>query len=181
MRNQPQISSVDLNRHSRRRPEKLLDESSCRKTAFRQGRQIELADGQTWMLPAPPQGSEWNSVPFGPEYLDIIRAILEAEDDSEQRLAELSFAIYLLAHNYRLLPQDYERLLGSSPVSTDSRDWPRAFHQIAQDHVHSFIGVSGASCENGRLADTQGRFSRVLAWIRNHLHYRWFSLESREP
>jgi len=131
------------------------------------------------MLPAPPKGSEWNAVPFGPEYVGIIRAILDAEDGSEQRLAELAFAIHLLAHNYRLTPADYECLLGSTPVSADSRDWQLTFHQIAQDHLRSFIDISEHPCENGRPLDSQGRFSRLLAWLRNHLLSRWVSLEAR--
>ena len=157
----------------------MLDEFSSRQSSFRQGRQIQLGDGQTWILPAPPKGSEWKAPPFGAQYTDLIQAILEAEDSSEQRLAELAFAILLLGHNYRLSPADYERLLGSTPECPDSRDWQRAFHHIAQDHLHSFLDISGVSSENRPILDTQGRSSRLLAWLRNHLPSRWFSLDSR--
>jgi len=157
----------------------LLAEFPSRQPSFRHGRQIQLADGQTWVFPAPPKGSEWKAVPFGAEYTDIIQAILEAEDSSEQRLAELAFAILLLGHNYRLLPGEYERLLGSTPESPDSSDWQIAFHHIAQDHLRSFLDMSGVTSENEPLLDAQGRLSRLLAWLRNHLPPRWFSFDSR--
>jgi len=157
----------------------LLDEFSSRQASFRKGKQIQLADGQIWILPAPPNESEWKDVPFQAEYTGIIQAILEAGDSSEQRLAELAFAILLLGHNYRLSPADYECLLGSNPESPDSMDWQLAFHHIAQGHLHSFLDASGISAENGQLLDTQRRFSRLLDWLRNHLPSRWFSIESR--
>jgi hypothetical protein len=157
----------------------LHDEFSSRKPSFRQGRPIQLADGQTWTFPAPPKGSEWKSMPFGAEYTDLIRAILEAEDGSEQGLAELAFAILLLAHNYRLSPADYERLLASTPESPDSRDSRDSFHQIAQDHVHSFLDFSGIASVERSLLDAPGKFDRLFCWLRNRLPSRWFSLESR--
>ncbi len=157
----------------------MLDEFSRRQSSFRQGRQIRLADGQIWVVPAPPEGSEWKAVPFGANYTDVIRALVDAEDSSEQRLAELAFAILLLGHNYRLSPADYERLLGSTADSPDSRDWQFAFHQIALEHIHSFLSISGVASENGSLLDKQGRFSRLVAWLRNHLPSCWFSFVSR--
>jgi len=173
------VSHAVSNGHFLRSPEKLLDEFSSRQASFRPGRQIRLADGQIWVLPAPPNESEWKAVPFEAQYTDLIQAVLEAEDRSEQRLAELAFAILLLAHNYRLSPADYERLLASTPGSPESADWQLAFHHIAQDHLHSFLDASGVSVENGELLDTQRRFSRLSDWLRNHLPARWFSIESR--
>ena len=70
---------------------KLRDEFSSRKTSFRQGRPIRLANRQFWTVPAPPRGSEWKAIPFGDEYTDLIRAILEAEDGSEQRSRRTGF------------------------------------------------------------------------------------------
>jgi len=151
----------------------------CGRSSFRQGRQIQLADGQSWIFPAPPKGPEWTAVPFGTEYKGIIQAILEAEDDSEQRRAELAFAIFLLGHNYRLSPADYERLLGSTPESPDSRDWQLAFHRIAQDHLDAFLDGAGVTSKNGPLSNMEGRVSRRLAWLRKHLPSRWFSFDSR--
>jgi hypothetical protein len=161
----------------------LLDELASRQFSFRPGRPVQLADGQTWILPAPPLQSETNASSFGPEYEGMIRAIAEAEDDSEQRLAELAFAIHLLAHNYRLSPADYEVLLGSSTALPNTKELERAFHDIAQDHVQSFHESDWDFCasdhQNPRIRDTYGWFSRLLAWLRNHSLAHWFSLESR--
>jgi hypothetical protein len=168
-----------LERHSLRSSGHLLDEPSSRRSSFRQGRRIRLADGQTWTLPACPKGSEWKAVPFRAEYTDIIRAILEAEDRSEQRLAELAFAIFLLGHNYHLSPADYERLLGSNPESPDSRDWHLAFHDLSQEHIHSFLNASGVSLVDRPFLPKEGKFSRLWAWLRNRLRSRWFSFNSR--
>jgi len=157
----------------------LLDEASSRQSSFRQGSEIQLADGQTWVFPAPPEGSEWNAAPFGAEYSDLIRAISEAEDGIEERLAELAFAIFLLGHNYRLSPADYETLLGSTPKSSGLRDWQVAFHQFAQDHLYSFLNNFAVFSQTGPLLEKPGRVSRLSAWLRNHLPFRWFSFESR--
>ena len=157
----------------------MLDEASSRHSSFRQGSEIQLADGQTWVFPAPPEGSEWNFAPFGAEYRGLIRGILEAEDSSEIRLAELAFAIFLLGHNYRLSRADYESLLGSNPNSSDSRDWQVAFHQLAEDHLYSFLDNFPVFSQTGPLLDKPGKASRLSAWLRNHLPSRWFSFESR--
>jgi hypothetical protein len=157
----------------------LRDEFSLRKPSFRQGRPIQLADGQTWTVPAPPRGSEWKAMPFGAEYTDLIRAILEAEDGSEQGLAELAFAILLLGYNYHLAPADYERILGAVPTPFDSRHWRDSFHQIAQDHLHSFLDFTGIASTDRAILDAPARSDRLLSWLRNRLPARWFSLESR--
>jgi hypothetical protein len=167
-----------LEQNSLRSPQNLLDEFSSRRSSFRHGRHIQLADGQTWVIPAPPEGSEWKDVPFEAEYTDVIQTILEAEDSSEQRLAELAFAILLLGHNYRLSSEDYECLLGPTPESHDSTDWQLAFHQFAQDHIHSFLDNARASSETKPL-DRQTRFSRLSAWLRNHWPSGWFSFYPR--
>jgi hypothetical protein len=126
------------NRHSSRTPATLLDEFSSRTSSFRPGRPIRLADGQTWVIPAPPMESEWTNVPLGPQYADIVQAILDVNESAELCLAELAFAILLLGQNYSLSPADFERLLGAKLGSYQSRGWQIAFHQIAQDHVRCF-------------------------------------------
>jgi hypothetical protein len=157
----------------------LRDEISSRKPSFRQGRRILLADGQHWTFPAPPRDSDWKAMPFGHQYTDLIRAISEAEDSSEQGLAELAFAILLLAHNYDLSSSDYERLLGFVSDSRESAKWRDALHQITQDHLHSFLSFSGVASVDRPLLDAQGRSDRLLSWLRNRLPSRWFSFESR--
>jgi hypothetical protein len=118
-------------------------------------------------------------MPFGAEYIGLIRAILEAEDASEQGLAELAFAILLLGHNYSLSPADYERLLACPSESSASTDWRHAFHQFAQDHVKSFLDFSGIASVDRSLGHAPGRIDRLFGWLRNRLPSRWFSLESR--
>jgi hypothetical protein len=158
----------------------VLDEFSSRQPSFRQGKPIQLADGQTWILPAPPKGPEWTAaVPFGTDYKGIIQAILEAEDRSEQCRAELALTILLLGYNYRLSPADYERLLCSTEESSGSRDWQLVLHDIAQDHVDAFLDASGVASKNGRLSGTQRRVSRLVAWLRHRLPLRWFSFGSQ--
>jgi hypothetical protein len=157
----------------------LLNELTCRRSSFRQGRRIRLADGQTWTFPAPPQGSEWKSLPFGAEYTDILQALQESEDSAEENLAKLALSIFLLGHNYHLSPVDYERLLGSTPASPDSSELQNAFQYLAQEHLHSYVDASGDALVDRRLLPAQGRFSRVLAWLRTRLPSRWSSFDSR--
>ena len=131
----------------------MLDEYLSRQSWFRQGKPIQLADGQTWVLPAPPKGSERAAaVPIGADYKGVIQAILEAEDSSEQRRAELAFVILLLGHNYRLSPADYERLLCCPAESPGSRDLQLAFHHIVQDHLNAFLDASGVTSEDEPLS-----------------------------
>ena len=117
--------------------EYLRDEFSSRRSSFRSGSPIQLADGQTWILPSPPKKTGRNESPFSTSYAAIIQAIIEAEDSSEQCLGEMALAILLLDHNYYLSPADYQRLLDRG-----SSDWQFAFHEIAQKHIYVFFGRS---------------------------------------
>jgi hypothetical protein len=122
--------------------ENLRDEVSCRRPGFRAGNEIRLSDGQEWVFPAHPENSERRAALFAPAYVDIIYAILDAEDKPARCIAELAFAIFLLDYNYRLSPADYERLLGSNTSSRGSGDWQDAFHRIANQHVLVFLNTS---------------------------------------
>ena len=155
-----------------------MDEASIRCPGFREGRTIRLADGQMWTLPAPPRASESITSLFGSEYPGLIQAILEAEDGSEQRLAELAFAIFLLGQNYSLSASDYSQLLAFPPESPELADWQLAFHHIAQEHVYAFLETSRFPLDTGPLPPRPGRFARLLAWLRNRLPFRWWSLLS---
>ena len=167
-------SAIVSGRHFSRSQSDLPDELLCRRSSFRQGKQIRLADGQMWTFPAPPQEaewtfpappqeSEWKAIPFGAEYTGIIQAILESEDISERRLGELSLTIFLLGHNYHLSPADYERLLGTSAGSLDSKNWQLAVQQFTHEHIHSFVRASQVSLTAQRAAARGGRISRLLA------------------
>jgi hypothetical protein len=157
----------------------LAEERARRQPSFRPGRTIELADGQRWTFPAPPKGSEWNSAPFGPACAGILRAIVEAEDNAEARRAELALAIYLLGHNYRLSPADFERVLGPSEHSPDSIDWQLTFHQTVQDYVRNYLDCFMVAGDEKRVADSQGTFVRLFSWLRNRWLLPWFSFEAR--
>ena len=118
---------------------KFVNELLSRRPSFRDGVRIRLADGEMWVFPAPPKPVESKSVLFGTEYMGLIQAIMEAEERSEQCLAELAFAIYLLKCNYSLTSADFEYLLGFSPESSESADSQVAFHLIAQEHLHAVL------------------------------------------
>jgi restriction endonuclease Mrr len=92
--------------------------------------------------------SKRGAVPSESDYNGIIRANLEVEDRSERSVAELAFVIFLLQKNYYLSPADYQRLLDSSTRTTGDNGWQTAFHQIAQEHVHTFVSRSGDLPEN---------------------------------
>ncbi len=157
----------------------MLHELSSRRSSFRDGRQIRLADGQTWIFPAPLKASEWTNVPFGSEYTGIIQAMLQAEDRYEQNLAELAFAIFLLGHNYCLSAGDYEQLLGSTVELSDSRAWQHELHQLSQEHLRSFLDTAEVSLEKSPVLPTPARFARLRAWLGNHLPSGWWSLDSQ--
>ena len=157
----------------------MLNELSSRRSSFRGGRQIRLADGQTWIFPAPLNASEWKNVPFGSEYTGIIQAMREAEDSNEQNLAELAFAIFLLGHNYCLSADDYEQLLGSTEGFPDLRAWQHELHQLSLEHLRSFLEAREVSLENSPVLATPGRFARLREWLGNHLPSRWWSLDSQ--
>jgi hypothetical protein len=158
----------------------MLHEPSSRRSSFRGGRQIRLADGQTWIFPAPLNAPEWKNVPFESEYTDIIQAMLHAEDRNEQNLAELAFAIFLLGHNYCLSAGDYEELLGSTVELSDSRGWQYELHQLSEEHLRSFLDAQEVSLEKSPVLPTPARFARLRTWLRNHLPSRWWSLDSQK-
>ncbi len=157
----------------------MVDELLSRRSLFRHGRQIRLADGQAWTFPAPLTELEWNAAPFGAEYPGLIRAIMEAENASDQYLAELSFTIFLLGHNYCLSSTDYERLLDFDSAAPDSRAGQRAFHHVSQEHLHSFLRSSCAHLDSRPDVPTNGKFSRLIVWLRNHSPFHWWSVDSR--
>ena len=157
----------------------LVQERLSRRPSFRDGVKIRLADNQIWTLPAPPKQSEAEAASFGTEYIDIIQAFMDVNDDSERCRGELALAIYLLGYNYCLTPPDYESLLGFTSESPDATAAQSAFHRIAQEHIHSFLDASGISWNRTEVAPTTGRFSRLIAWLRIHLPFGLASVGTR--
>ena len=157
----------------------LAHEHLSRRPSFRDGVKVRLADEQMWVLPAPPIPSESADVLFGTEYLDLIHAVMDEQESSERRLAELALVIFLLGVNYSLSPSAFERLLEFSPDSSKSVAAESAFHQIATEHVHSSLDASRVSWDHRSVAPVPGRVSRFVAWLRNHSPLVWWSFDSR--
>jgi hypothetical protein len=113
---------------------RLIDEAVRRRSRFYRGREIELADDQPWILPS--SGVEWEAdfTRLGPDYRSLLRAVREAGDEAERRLAELALAIFLLGCNYELSPVDYQRLLVFPPGASELVEVQQEFHRLAQDH-----------------------------------------------
>ena len=157
----------------------LAQERLSRRPSFREGVKIRLADNQIWTLPAPPKQSEAEAASFGTEYTDIIQALMDVTDGSDQCHGELALAIYLLGYNYCLTPPDYESLLGFTSESPDATAAQSAFHRIAQEHLHSFLDASGVSWDNRTVAPKARRLSRLIAWLRIHLPFGLASVGTR--
>ena len=100
----------------------MVDELSSRRSRFQPGTPICLANGQEWTLPGPTADSEF-AVEGGPEteYLGLIHAIMEAEDQSDRRRAELVLVIFLIGLNYQLSSTDLANLFTFQPRSREPR------------------------------------------------------------
>jgi hypothetical protein len=157
----------------------MVDELLSRRSPFRPGRKIRLADGQCWTLPSPIQ--EWSDKAPSDrdQYSGLIRSIAEAEDCSERRLAELAFAIFLLGQNYRLSSVDYQQLLDFGSESSESIAWQIAIHQLTQEHLHFFSGATVFPQQPGLVSIPQGLVSRLRTWLRTFMPLRWRSVDSR--
>ena len=112
-----------------------MDEAVRRRSRFYRGREIELADDQPWILPSRGVESEAYFTRLGPDYRSLLRAVREAGDEAERRLAELALAIFLLGCNYELSPIDYQRLLVFPPGASELVEVQQEFHRLAQDHL----------------------------------------------
>ncbi len=147
----------------------MVDELSSRRCRFLVGTPITLANDQAWIFPAPTAESEFNFEFAGADYLGLMRAIREAEDQSEQRMAELALAIFLIGLNYNLSSSDLTRLFTFQPRSQKLANSQHAFESLARDHLLAlvnreklFLPDSSPGPEKWTIAD------RLLAWLRNH-------------
>jgi hypothetical protein len=147
----------------------VVDELSTRRSRFQPGTPICLANDQEWSFPALMADSEFAVESAGAEYLGLIHAVQEAEDQSERRLAELALAIFLIGLNYQLSSSDLANLFTFQPRSQKLADSQHAFESLARDHV-----LALARC--GKLplpvpspgAARRPLGHRVLAWLRSH-------------
>jgi hypothetical protein len=150
----------------------LSDEIRRRRSRFRDGSKLRLADHQLWTLPAPADTSRGGTAPFTVDYTGLLKAIVEAEDDSERRLAELAFVVFLLGENYSLTPADYAALLAFNPETAESTAWQLALRDIVQEHLRC-LNNSPSPSERGVVPIAPGKFIRLLSWFRNHLRLPW--------
>jgi hypothetical protein len=118
----------------------MPEELRRRRAGFCQGPVIRLADGQTWVFPAPAEDAARSEEIFGPGYTALVRSVFEAEDRPEQLRCELALAIRLLSHNYELAPAEYRALLGFQPDSPELAQAQAEFHALALDHAGRLLG-----------------------------------------
>jgi hypothetical protein len=157
----------------------MVDELSSRRSLFRSGTQIRLADGQRWTFPSPIR--EWSDKAHSDReaYHGLMRSIIEAEDNSERALGELSFAIFLLGQNYRLSPVDYQQLLDFGAESKESIAWQIAIRQLSEEHFHFCSALPDLPQQSKFASLPDGVVSRVFAWLRTFMPLRWRSFDSR--
>jgi hypothetical protein len=157
----------------------MVDELLSRRSSFRPGNKIRLADGQSWTLPSPIR--EWSDKAHCDRdtYSSLIRSMNEAEDNPNRLLAELSFGIFLLGQNYRLSPADYQQLLDFAPESRESIAWQIAMRQLASEYLHFFSNVPDLPQETDLATIRQGLASRLLAWLRTLMPLRWRFFDTR--
>jgi len=153
----------------------VVDELNCRRSRFQSGNTICLANDQEWTFPAPRADSEFAVESAEAEYLGLIHAVQEAEDQSERRLAELALAIFLIELNYELSSTDLANLFTFQPRSQELTNSQHAFESLARDHILSLA-------RRGKLplpapspsAERQPPGSRILAWLRSRgLMRKW--------
>ncbi len=110
-------------------------EFETRREGFLGGGWVQLADGQEWAFPGPEEIAgdrlQRNGVAA------LLRAIGEAEDDAERRRGELALAIKLLAVNYDLSPEMFQRILGRSADARAAAAMQAAFRDLARRHAEA--------------------------------------------
>jgi len=149
------------------------DQSKGRRSDVHAERGIRLADGQVWTFLSPGgHGTCSADVEFGPDYLELIRAILEAEDRNEGRMAELALAMLLIGHKHPLTPNEYQRLFMFEPDSPELAASQAAFHDLALDHVDHVTAMGGLSRTAGERSDAPGALGRFLSRLRNQWRLR---------
>ncbi len=128
----------------------MADEPAVRRLNFRPGTPVRLPDGQVWSFPKPPESSAFDFEGFGRDYPEVLKAIEEAEDPSEQRRGELVLAVDLLDRNYDLRPAQLRSLLDCPSGGEEARRLQQAFAGLALEHLRRTW-----SSESPRLAAQQ--------------------------
>jgi hypothetical protein len=121
------------------------------------------------MFPAPAE--EGTGAPGGGpgrDYLGLIETILSAEDGSEERMAELAFAMLLIGRRRAFSPAEYRWLFTFEPDSPELEEAQAAFHDLAMDHV-AYLRATGRLSPPAPPGDSlPRRLARALGRLRNH-------------
>lgn len=139
----------------------MLDQRALRRTVYREGTGIRLADGQYWVFPPPPSPSAPEEAAVDPNYVPILDAILDAEDTAERLRSELILAIHLLGRNYHLGAGEFRELLGFPTGSQALAAAQEAFHELAAQHLRALRAHTEVGPADARPS---GYFTR--AWAR---------------
>jgi hypothetical protein len=112
----------------------MRDPVTCRRPEFRPGTALRLADGQTWILPAPLalEGDSLDST------LPLVAAIAQADSRADLLRAELALGINLIAANYDLPPLILGALLDFPAGDPALAEFQTDLHQIAMDHLRAY-------------------------------------------
>ena len=147
----------------------VVDELTSRRSRFQSGTPIVLANNQKWLFPAPTADSEFPVDSGGAEYLGLICAVQEAEDQNERRLAELALAIYLIGLNYELSSAELASLFTFPPRSRELAASQQAFESLARDHVLA-LAVREKVYQTHPSPGTERRQigQRIVSWLREH-------------
>ncbi len=157
----------------------MVAEVLSRCPAFLAGREIRLADNQSWTFPAPLEDVEF-IVEDEAEYVGLIQAICEAEDRSDRLMAELALAMFLFGLNYQVDPADLEFLFTFPPGSRELTDSQRAFQLLAQDHLRHRYGQGNLPSPTPVVSEPwRPSGVRTLAWLRGFWPRRGWFVSSR--
>ena len=178
----PLITGPRAHRELQRRPPerftRVVDELRSRRRAFRPGRQIRLADGQFWTFPR--AESDLRTEDEGrAEYRGLLGVLLEAETDSDRRMAELALAIHLLEINYQLHPENLAYLLTFPDSSTELADSQREFAELAREHIQADMEARGYVPTAGPSAQASPRRLPPSRMAQGRLQQAWGPVPER--
>ena len=142
----------------------MVDELSSRRSSIQAGNLISLANDQEWTFPAPTADSEFAVEAAGTEYLGLVRAIMEAEDQSDRRLAELAMAIFLVGLNYQLNSTELANMFTFQPRSQELADSQQAFESLARDHILSLVKRGKLPLQDPPSRTQKGSRLAVASW-----------------
>lgn len=133
-----------------------MDEQALRRPAFVEGTRIRLANGQDWSFPDQPLHPEDH------ELIAVLRAIVEAEDESERLRGELALSILLLSRNYDLSPTDFQAILSYAPGDPALAEMQHVVHDLATRHSRDLLRLSNPNSNSLPLSVTHWRLANLL-------------------